>query len=42
MFELLLELGANINVKNNQGLTPLALAAKLARFEVILLFFIKN
>lgn len=34
MFELLVELGANIYCKNNKGLTPLALAAKLARFEI--------
>lgn len=37
MFELLIELGANISIKNNQGLTPLSLAAKMARCEVRLL-----
>lgn len=38
MFELCFELGANINIRNKQGYTPLALAAKLARQEV---FFFK-
>ena len=34
MFKLLLEFGALLTIKNRQGLTPLTLAAKLARKEV--------
>ena len=34
MFDLAFELGANLRLKNRQGLTPLALAAKLTRTEV--------
>ncbi|CAM6055221.1 unnamed protein product, partial [Sphagnum tenellum] len=31
MFKLMVELNANLNIKNNAGLTPLTLAATLAR-----------
>ncbi len=34
MFELMLEFNAKLDIKNRQGLTPLTLAAKLARKEV--------
>lgn len=34
MFELMLEFNARLDIKNRQGLTPLTLAAKLARKEV--------
>ena len=34
MFDLLVYLGAKLHVKNMQGLTPLTLAAKLARRDV--------
>ena len=34
MFKLMLEFNADLNIKNRQGLTPLSLAAKLARKEV--------
>ncbi|KAL3870294.1 hypothetical protein ACJMK2_038370 [Sinanodonta woodiana] len=34
MFDLLLSLGADLNIKNRQGLTPLTLAAKLARKDM--------
>ena len=34
MFDLLIELGAKMNIVNRQGLTPLTLAAKLASKEV--------
>lgn len=34
MFDLLVSLGAKLNIKNKQGLTPLTLAAKLARKDV--------
>jgi hypothetical protein len=35
MFEYLLNHGARLDIKNRQNYTPLALAAKLARVEVI-------
>lgn len=31
---MMLEFNADLNIKNRQGLTPLSLAAKLARKEV--------
>lgn len=34
MFDLLVSLGAKLDLKNMQGLTPLTLAAKLARKDV--------
>lgn len=34
MFKLMLTFKARLDIKNNQGLTPLTLAAKLARKEV--------
>lgn len=34
MFDLLVELGGKLDIRNNQELTPLTLAAKLARKEV--------
>lgn len=34
MFQLMLEFKARLDLKNRQGLTPLTLAAKLARKEV--------
>nr|XP_011445419.2 transient receptor potential cation channel subfamily V member 5 isoform X11 [Crassostrea gigas] len=34
MFNLLVELGARLDIKNRQGLTPLTLAAKLTRKEM--------
>ncbi len=34
MFDLLVDLGARLHITNRQGLTPLTLAAKLARKEV--------
>lgn len=34
MFKLMLEFNASLHIKNRQGLTPLCLAAKLARKEV--------
>ena len=34
MFDLLVSLGAELHVKNKQGLTPLTLAASLAKKEV--------
>jgi ankyrin repeat protein len=34
MFDLLVSLGAKLNIKNKQGLTPLTLAARLARKDV--------
>ena len=34
MFDLLVSLGAKLQLKNVQGLTPLTLAAKLARKDV--------
>ena len=34
MFDLLVSLGAELHVKNKQGLTPLTLSAKLARKDV--------
>ena len=34
MFDLLVSLGAKLHIKNKQGLTPLTLAAKLARKDV--------
>jgi ankyrin repeat protein len=34
MFNLLLDLGARLDIKNRQGLTPLTLAATLTRKEV--------
>ena len=34
MFELLLEFNASLDIKNRQELTPLTLAAKLARKEL--------
>lgn len=36
MFNLLVELGARLDIKNRQGLTPLTLAAKLTRKEVLI------
>lgn len=33
-FNLLVDKGARLDMKNRQGLTPLTLAAKLARLEV--------
>ena len=35
MFEFLLQFNVRLDIKNNQGLTPLSLAAKLARKEVL-------
>lgn len=35
MVKILLESGADMKIKNKQGLTPIALAAKLARHHVI-------
>ena len=40
MFEFMLQFDVRLDIKNNQGLTPLSLAAKLARKEVY--FFIKK
>lgn len=34
MFEFMLQFDVRLDIKNNQGLTPLSLAAKLARKEV--------
>jgi hypothetical protein len=34
MFKVMLDYNASLNIKNKQGLTPLTLAAKLARKEV--------
>jgi hypothetical protein len=34
MFEIILEYNPSLDIKNRQGLTPLNLAAKLARAEV--------
>ncbi len=34
MFEIMLEFNPSLDIKNRQGLTPLNLAAKLARGEV--------
>lgn len=34
MFDLLLQLGAKLDIRNRQGLTPLTLATKLARKDV--------
>jgi hypothetical protein len=34
MFKLMLEFNADLTIKNRQDLTPLTLAAKLARKEV--------
>lgn len=31
MFDLAYQQGANLNIKNRQGLTPVTLAAKLAK-----------
>jgi len=42
MFDLLVSMKAELHLKNRQGLTPLALAAKLARKEVILNYNIYN
>lgn len=36
MVDLLYELGASLDIKNRQGLTPLTLAAVKARKEVVL------
>ena len=36
MFDLLYGLGGRLDIRNRQGLTPLTLAAKLARKEVLL------
>jgi hypothetical protein len=36
MFEFLLNFGARLDIKNRQNFTPLTLAAKLARAEVLL------
>jgi hypothetical protein len=36
MFEYLLNFGARLDIKNRQNFTPLTLAAKLARAEVLL------
>jgi transient receptor potential cation channel subfamily V protein 5 len=41
MFELMLDFGASLHIKNRQGLTPLTLAAKLARKEVGVYFLLK-
>lgn len=35
MFKFMLEFDASLLIKNRQGLTPLTLAAKLARKEVV-------
>lgn len=35
MFQLLIEHNANLEIKNRQGYTPLALAAELCRVEVL-------
>jgi ankyrin repeat protein len=35
----MLGFGASLNIKNRQGLTPLTLAAKMPRKEVILFYF---
>lgn len=35
MFEFMLQFDVRLDIKNKQGLTPLSLAAKLARKEVI-------
>lgn len=34
MFDLLLNMGGKLDIKNRQGLTPLTLSAKLPRKEV--------
>ena len=34
MFDLIVDLGGKLHVKNRQGLTPLTLAAKLGRKDV--------
>jgi hypothetical protein len=34
MFDLLLQMGAKLDIKNRQGLTPLTLSAKLPRKDV--------
>ena len=34
MFDILYSLGGRLDIRNRQGLTPLTLAAKLARKEV--------
>jgi hypothetical protein len=39
MFALMIEFKASLHIKNRQGLTPLTLAAKLARKEVHFLRF---
>ena len=38
MFKMMLDYKASLNIKNKQGLTPLTLAAKLARKEVLDIF----
>jgi hypothetical protein len=35
----MLEFNASLHIKNRQGLTPLTLAAKLARKEVFIIIF---
>ena len=37
MFKFMLEFKNDLNIRNRQGLTPLTLAAKLAKKEVIIL-----
>ena len=39
MFEYLLDNGARLDIKNRQNFTPLTLAAKLARAEVMFSVF---
>jgi hypothetical protein len=38
MFDFMLQFDVRLDIKNNQGLTPLSLAAKLARKEVFNLY----
>ena len=40
MFKLMLEFNASLHLKNRQGLTPLTLAAKLAKKEVQSIYLI--
>jgi hypothetical protein len=40
MFEYMLQFKVRLDLKNKQGLTPLTLAAKLAKKEVFWIFFI--
>ncbi len=40
MLKVLIEYGPSLKIKNRQYLTPLTLAAKLGRYEVIIQIFL--